>query len=94
MDAIDQEFCRMTEDILSHPLFLKMREQCHHGGENSLYIHSLSTAECAYRMARRFRMKEARVRAERRLSSPEAGMDTLRAEMALKRALVRLGLKH
>ena len=63
MDAIDQEFCRMTEDILSHPLFLKMREQCHHGGENSLYIHSLSTAECAYRMARRFRMKEARVRA-------------------------------
>ena len=53
----------MTEDILSHPLFLKMREQCHHGGENSLYIHSLSTAECAYRMARRFRMKEARVRA-------------------------------
>ncbi len=40
------------------------------------------------------RAEEARVRAERRLSSPEAGMDTLRAEMALKRALVRLGLKH
>lgn len=40
------------------------------------------------------RAEEARVRAERRLASPEAGLDTLRAEMALKRALVRLGLKH
>ena len=40
------------------------------------------------------RAEEARVRAERRLSSPEAGMDTLRAEMALKRALVRLRLKN
>lgn len=40
------------------------------------------------------RAEEARVRAERRLSSNEAGVDTLRAEMALKRALVRLGLKH
>ena len=53
----------MTEDILSHPLFLELREQPHHGGENSLYIHSLATAECAYRMARRFHMKESRVRA-------------------------------
>ena len=40
------------------------------------------------------RAEEAKVRAERRLSSNEAGLDTLRAEMALKRALVRLGLKH
>lgn len=40
------------------------------------------------------RAEEARVRAERRLSSGEAGLDQLRAEMALKRALVRLGLKH
>ncbi|MCI8269035.1 MAG: ATP synthase F1 subunit epsilon [Lachnospiraceae bacterium] len=40
------------------------------------------------------RAEEARVRAERRLTSGETGLDTLRAEMALKRALVRLGLKH
>ena len=40
------------------------------------------------------RAEEARVRAERRLTSGEAGLDTLRAEMSLKRAMVRLGLKH
>ncbi len=40
------------------------------------------------------RAEEARVRAERRLASRESGLDELRAEMALKRALVRLGLKH
>lgn len=40
------------------------------------------------------RAEEARVRAERRLTSTEAGLDTLRAEMALKRALVRLRLKN
>ena len=40
------------------------------------------------------RAEEARVRAERRLASKESGLDELRAEMALKRASVRLGLKH
>ncbi len=40
------------------------------------------------------RAEEARVRAERRLAANETGLDTLRAELALKRALVRLGLKH
>lgn len=40
------------------------------------------------------RAEEARVRAERRLTSAEAGLDTLRAEMALKRALARLRLKN
>ena len=40
------------------------------------------------------RAEEARARAERRLTSGETELDTLRAEMALKRALVRLGLKH
>lgn len=40
------------------------------------------------------RAEEARVRAERRLSTPDAGVDVLRAEMALKRALTRLELKH
>lgn len=40
------------------------------------------------------RAEEARVRAERRLSSQDGNLDTLRAEMALKRALVRLEMKH
>lgn len=40
------------------------------------------------------RAEEARVRAERRLAEHNPELDTLRAEMALKRALVRLGLKH
>lgn len=40
------------------------------------------------------RAEEARVRAERRLAEHNPELDTLRAELALKRALVRLGLKH
>lgn len=53
----------MTKDITSHPLFLRLRDCPHHGGENSLYIHSVDTAKCAYRLARRFRLREERVRA-------------------------------
>lgn len=60
---MDQRFWTMTEDILTHPLFLEMKKLPHHGGENSLYIHSLDTAKCAYRLARRFHMREDRVRA-------------------------------
>lgn len=40
------------------------------------------------------RAEEARTRAERRLAEHNPELDTLRAELALKRALVRLGLKH
>ena len=40
------------------------------------------------------RAEDARIRAERRLSSREAGLDVMRAEAALKRALVRLELQH
>ena len=58
-----QSFQEITEDIVSHPLFLQLRDCPHHGGENSLYIHSVDTAKCAYRLARRFRLKEDRVRA-------------------------------
>lgn len=56
-------FLEMTEDIMTHPLFLEMREMPHHGGENSLYVHSVSTAKCACRLAQAFRMREDRVRA-------------------------------
>ena len=40
------------------------------------------------------RAEEAKVRAEKRLASQSPDMDVLRAELALKRALVRLELKH
>ncbi len=40
------------------------------------------------------RAQEARSRAEKRLATHAADVDVLRAELALKRALVRLELKH
>ena len=40
------------------------------------------------------RAEEARSRAERRLSSGQADLDVVRAEAALKRALVRLNFRH
>jgi len=39
------------------------------------------------------RAEEARIRAERRLGGKEAGIDTTRAELALRRALVRIELR-
>ncbi len=40
------------------------------------------------------RAEEARVRAERRIATNSNEIDTMRAELSLKRALVRLELKH
>lgn len=40
------------------------------------------------------RAEEARVRAERRLTTNISEMDVMRAEMSMKRAIVRLELKH
>lgn len=40
------------------------------------------------------RAEEARIRAERRLGSRNTGLDVVRAEAALKRALVRLEVRH
>ena len=40
------------------------------------------------------RAEEARVRAERRLGSNNSGLDVARAEASLKRALVRLEVRH
>ena len=39
------------------------------------------------------RAEEARVRAERRLSGTESGIDIMRAEAALKRSLTRISIK-
>lgn len=40
------------------------------------------------------RAEEARIRAERRLSGSESGVDIQRAEVALKRSLTRIALKN
>lgn len=40
------------------------------------------------------RAQEAKTRAEKRIAAHEAELDVLRAELALKRALVRLEMKH
>ena len=58
-----QSFSQITEDILRHPRFQALRSSEHHGGENSLFDHSVDTAWCAYKLARRFRLKEERVAA-------------------------------
>lgn len=58
-----QTFHEMTADIIAHPLFQALRDCPHHGGENSVYTHSVDTAKCAYRLGRRFGLREDRVRA-------------------------------
>ncbi len=58
-----ENFQKITDDIVTHPLFVQLRACPHHGGENSLYAHSVDTAKCAYRLAKRFHMREDRVRA-------------------------------
>ena len=58
-----QSFSQITEDILRHPRFQALRSSEHHGGENSLFDHSVDTAWCAYKLARRFHLKEERVAA-------------------------------
>ncbi len=59
---MSESFKDMTKDIVNNPLFIDMRHLPHHGGDNTLYIHSLDTARCAYRLARRFHLPEDRVR--------------------------------
>ena len=63
---MQQSFAQMTEDIVCHPMFLQLCHCAHHGGENSLYMHSMDTAWCVYRLARRFGLKDERVRAATR----------------------------
>lgn len=51
------EFMDITEDILSHPEFTKTKKIAHHGQDNSVYEHSISTAFFAYRTAKRLHLK-------------------------------------
>ncbi len=57
-----QDFYAITEDILENPDFLRLRNFPHHGKRNSLYVHSLDTAKCAYAMACKFHMSREHVR--------------------------------
>ena len=56
-------FETMTADIVAHPLFQELKRMEHHGERNSLFDHSVDTARCACRLARRFGLSEERVRA-------------------------------
>lgn len=44
-------FESITIDILEHPLFQDTRRMIHHGVDNSVYDHSVATAQTAYRLA-------------------------------------------
>lgn len=59
----EDAFHRIADDIITHPLFTQLRDLAHHGERNSLYDHSVDTAKCAYRLARRFHMREERIEA-------------------------------
>lgn len=59
----ERDFYDMTEDILRHPLFQQLRDCPHHGQDNSVYDHSVSAAQCALRLARRFHMRPDRIEA-------------------------------
>lgn len=53
-----REFIMITKDILDHPEFQKTKEIIHHGKDNNVYTHSVSTAIFAYRVAKRFKLSE------------------------------------
>lgn len=59
---MDSEFEQITCDILEDPLFQETRSFVHHGGENSVYDHSLATARMAYLLAQRCGMSAERIR--------------------------------
>ena len=59
---MDSEFEQITCDILRDPLFLETRSFVHHGGENSVYDHSLATAKVAFSLAHRFGLTDDQVR--------------------------------
>ena len=55
---MDSEFEQITCDILADPLFQETRSFLHHGGENSVYDHSVATARVAFSLAQRFGLSE------------------------------------
>lgn len=59
---MDSEFEQITCDILADPLFQETRSFLHHGGENSVYDHSVATARVAFSLAQRFGLSEEGIR--------------------------------
>ena len=59
---MDSEFEQITCDILAEPLFQETRSFLHHGGENSVYDHSVATARVAFSLAQRFGLSEEGIR--------------------------------
>lgn len=57
-----QSFEQLSERILAHPRFLRLKKQKHHNNDNSVYDHSLAVAQTAYALAVRFRFSEDELR--------------------------------
>ncbi len=58
---MDSTFEQITSDILADPLFQETRHFVHHGAENSVYDHSIATAQAAYAIALRLGLENAEV---------------------------------
>ncbi|MCH5186671.1 MAG: phosphohydrolase [Oscillospiraceae bacterium] len=50
---VDKEFFRIIKDIVNHPKFTVTKNTSHHGGENTLFSHSVKTAFMTYNTAKR-----------------------------------------
>lgn len=49
---MDDEFWQMIQDILDNPVFQETKKLSHHGPDNSVYAHSVATAQMAYTLGR------------------------------------------
>ena len=58
----ENEFEQITCDIINDLEFQQTRNFVHHGGDNSVYDHSVATAKTAYALAHSFGMDTERVR--------------------------------
>ena len=59
---MESSFEQITCDILTHPIFLETRDFVHHGSQNTVYDHSVATAQTAFALARRFGLSSAGIR--------------------------------
>jgi len=55
---VDREFYNIVKDIINHPKFLETKKVSHHGGENTLFSHSLNTAFMTFKIAKRLKWSE------------------------------------
>lgn len=50
---INKEFFGIVKDIVTHPKFAATKNTSHHGGDNTLFNHSVSTAFMTYNIAKK-----------------------------------------